>query len=869
MKALFPSKAFKLILAFSYFYSLAALCNQPDSAYIFAYATEKNSGKNGLHMAWSIDQVDWHAIGPEYSFMKSDYGNWGSEKRMLSPILFQDDENRWHCLWSLNEKDGVFAYSVSKDLIEWEPQSYPIVMESSNCLFPELVFDETDREYVISWLSGSEGELVAYSTTTTDFLVYAPSQKIPESSRMNVRKSISIQGTTESGTVHKVAWKVINELIKEQKLAAYEQGLNDENAHTDSIRFSQIESVDAVFSFDNTKRKRISNSLMGVFFEDINYAADGGLYAEQIQNRGFEYALDDKKGRDSTWTSTKAWKVLGKGASLGIDSLLPIHPNNRHYGILHVKETKASLINEGFDGIPLIAGEKYVFSLFARQMDGNNQTLNIRLIGKNGEIYGESAILKISGDWQKYTTELIAKETVADARLEIAPQMSGSVALDMISLFPQNTFKGRENGLRADLAQTIADLNPQFLRFPGGCVVHGDGLANIYKWKNTIGPIETRIPQRNLWGYHQSFGLGFYEYFQFCEDIGAEALPVVAAGVPCQNSSTGGAGQQCGVPLTEMDTYIQDVLDLIEYANGDTSSTWGKKRANAGHPEPFNLKYIGIGNEDLITHIFEERFTLIYDAVKLKYPEITIIGTVGPFSEGADYRKGWEIADKLHIPIVDEHYYRSPGWFINNQDFYDKYDRSKSKVYLGEYASWGNTLYNALAEAIYLTGIERNGDIVIMSSYAPLLAKKGHAQWRTDLIFFNNTDINPTPNYYVQQLFGQHAGDVYIPNTMLLSNEQEGVRERISASLVQDSKSKDIIVKLVNLLPVTVNSSIDLTDFDISHDEVEVFVLKGKPDEKDSKPVKLLIPYSEISAFELPAYSLTVFRFKTNGKLNE
>jgi alpha-L-arabinofuranosidase len=859
----FYTKPIRLILAFSCLYSMAALCNQPDSAYIFAYATDKSLNKNGLYVAWSIDQGDWHPIGPEYSYLKCDYGNWGTEKRMISPILLQDAENTWHCLWSVNATDGVFAHSASKDLVEWGPQTYPIVMKKGNCLLPQIAYDKKNNEYIITWLSVNEADTVAYSTTTRDFTDYSPSQKIPVSSRQNLRRSITISGKTESGTMHKVAWKVIDNLIKAQQLAAYAHILSSENAHSDYIRFSGLGTVNAAFTLDNPKRKKISNSLIGVFFEDINYAADGGLYAELIQNRGFEYSLNDKKGNDKTWTHTRAWKISGENASLTIDSLSPVHPNNKYYAILETGEKSSGLINKGFDGIPIEAGEKYDFSVFARTMDGRTGTLKMRLIGRNGEIYGESGTLTISGDWQKYNAVLIAKKTVTDANLEIVPQIGLSIALDMVSLFPRNTYKGRKNGLRPDLAQAIAGLKPRFVRFPGGCIVHGDGLANIYRWKNTIGPLEARKPQRNLWGYHQSYGLGFFEYFQFCEDIGAEPLPVVAAGVPCQNSSTGGAGQQGGIPMSEMDSYVQDVLDLVEYANGDTTTTWGKKRADAGHPEPFNLKYLGIGNEDLISHIFEERFTLIYDALKEKYPEITVIGTAGPFSEGADYKEGWRIANKLQIPIVDEHYYKSPGWFINNQDFYDKYDRSGSRVYLGEYASWGNTLYNALAEAIYLTAIERNGDVVIMSSYAPLLAKENHIQWTTDLIFFNNTEVKPTVNYYIQQLFSQHAGDIYIPYNIILSDNHDGVRERIAASVVQDSESNDIIVKLINILPVAVNSAINLKDFNIYGDEAEATLLKGEPDEQNLSPEKFIIPVSDTIKAELPPYSFTVIRIKT------
>ena len=354
--------------------------------------------------------------------------------------------------------------------------------------------------------------------------------------------------------------------------------------------------------------------------------------------------------------------------------------------------------------------------------------------------------------------------------------------------------------MRADLAQTIADLHPRFVRFPGGCVAHGDGLHNIYRWKNTVGPLETRKPDRNIWNYHQSMGLGYFEYFQFCEDVGAEPLPVIAAGVPCQNSSTGGHGQQGGIPMCDMDQYVQDILDLIEWANGDKNTRWGKLRAEAGHSEPFNLKYVGIGNEDLITDIFQERFEMIFDAIKEKHPEITVIGTVGPFSEGTDYRVGWELASKLEVPMVDEHYYQPPGWYLNNQDYYDRYDRSEPKVYLGEYATHipGRKLNmeTALCDALHLINVERNADVVSMTSYAPLLAKKGNTQWNPDLIYFDNTNIYLTPDYYVQKLFGQNSGDEYIPSMISLSDNNEDVQKRVASSLVYDSKSGDYILKL-------------------------------------------------------------------------
>lgn len=373
---------------------------------------------------------------------------------------------------------------------------------------------------------------------------------------------------------------------------------------------------------------------------------------------------------------------------------------------------------------------------------------------------------------------------------------------------------------------------------------------------------------KNLWGYHQSMGLGYHEYFQFCEDMGAEPLPVLAAGVPCQNSACEhgklvSGGQQGGIPMEHMDEYVQDVLDLIEYANGDPKKNkWAKMRAEAGHPKPFNLKYVGIGNEDLITDAFEERFTMIYKAVKEKYPEITVIGTVGPFYEGTDYEEGWDLATRLNVPMVDEHYYNTPGWFINNQDYYDRYDRLKSKVYLGEYAAHlpgrPNNIETALAEALYLTAVERNGDIVEMTSYAPLLAKEGHTQWNPDLIYFNNQEVKPTVGYYAQLLYGQNSGDTYLPADRKIDNPRADVQKRIASSVVRDSRTGDLIIKLVNLLPVPVKTSVDCPD--MPSNEAVLKVLSGKPTDREAKPVESSLQVSGKFSYEMPAYSLSVIR---------
>ena len=554
----------------------------------------------------------------------------------------------------------------------------------------------------------------------------------------------------------------------------------------------------------------------------------------------------------------------------------PVHENVPHYAVLEIRLVGASMMNDGYDGITLKKGEKYDFSCFAR-IAGENKggKVVVCLLDQEGNEVGKTLVKVSSKSWKKLKAVLTAQEDVQAAKLSLQPAGTGTYHFDLVSLFPQNTFKGRKNGLRADLAQAVAYLHPRFVSFPGGGVAHGDGVDNIYAWKGSIGPLEARKPLRNLWGYHQTRGLGYFEYFQFCEDIGAEPVPVLAAGVPCQNSGTcshhskdeiGCKGQQGGMPMEEMPAYIQDVLDLIEYANGDARKTeWGRKRAEAGHPKSFNLKYIGIGNEDLITEVFEERFTMIYKAVREKYPEVTVIGTVGPFYEGTDYDEGWKLATRLDVPMVDEHYYVAPGWFIHNQDYYDRYDRSKSKVYLGEYAAHlpgrPSNLETALAEALYLTAVERNADVVAMTSYAPLLAKEGYTQWRPDLIYFNNVEVKPTVGYYTQQMYGQNAGNEYFASTITLDNGLDAVKKRVGVSVVKDPMTGDYIVKLVNMLPVEVSSKIELEGVTLVNPTAQKIVLAGNPKDEDVTPITEDFEVQEHGFdYTLPSYSFTVIR---------
>ena len=431
---------------------------------------------------------------------------------------------------------------------------------------------------------------------------------------------------------------------------------------------------------------------------------------------------------------------------------------------------------------------------------------------------------------------------------------------------------GRKNGLRKDLAQVIADLHPKFVRFPGGCMSHGQGMENIYHWNHTVGPLQDRKPDFNIWGYHQTRGLGFFEYFQFCEDIGAEPLPVLAAGVPCQNSNNnrqGIGGQQGGIPMKDMPAYIQELLDLIDWANGDpATSKWAKMRADAGHPKPFNLKYIGIGNEDIISTVFEERYEMICKAIRAKYPDINICGTVGPFhTPSADYLEGWDFTKK-HPDLqymVDEHYYESTGWFMHHRNYYDNYDRNGAKVYLGEYAASTDAkrpnVETALAEALYLTDIERNGDIVEMTSYAPMLAKDGHHNWNPDMIYFSNTEVRPTPAYETQRLFSVYSGDRYVASELKINVtrepgattfEEPTFAHRLGASVVRNSKTGKTYLKVINALPERLILDIEGLTIPVG---TKAIGFDGLPEDQQ---VELKTEETQSKSLILPPYSIRV-----------
>ncbi|MCH5377903.1 MAG: alpha-N-arabinofuranosidase, partial [Planctomycetes bacterium] len=523
----------------------------------------------------------------------------------------------------------------------------------------------------------------------------------------------------------------------------------------------------------------LSPHLYGLFFEDINYGADGGLYAELVQNRSFEYRSLERTHRGTGFHPLYAWEKIerdGGHAEVQVDDTAPLNANNKNYLELRIDPPGVvGICNTGYSGIPLDEGAVYDISLYARTVDwAGDSALTVSLEDKEGAACGSIVLQGVDATWRKLEGVLTATKTTDEGRLVVTTTGQGTFNLDMVSLFPRDTFKGRKNGLRKDLAESLRDLDPKFLRFPGGCVAHGWGLDNIYRWKDTVGDVAQRKPNWNLWGYHQTYGLGYFEYFQLCEDLDMTPLPVVPIGVSC-----GFRGLQV-VPMDKLQPHIQDALDLIEFANGPVSSKWGSVRGAMGHPESFNLKYICLGNEEHDTPEVRERFPLFVEAIRNAYPEIRIIGTSG-LGAGLPL---YDLMTEEAVYSSDEHYYESPEWFLRNQHRFDDFDRSKPKIFVGEYAAHDtgrrNTLYSALAEAAYLTGVERNGDIVDMACYAPLFGREDHLQWRPDLIYFDNRRVVRTTNYYVQQLFAQNKGDTYVHSTLTMG---EPNRETVSCTV--------------------------------------------------------------------------------------
>ncbi|RNL86664.1 alpha-L-arabinofuranosidase, partial [Sinomicrobium pectinilyticum] len=545
-------------------------------------------------------------------------------------------------------------------------------------------------------------------------------------------------------------------------------------------------------------------TMYGVFFEDINFAADGGLYAELVKNRSFEFTLPL-----TGWLQPDSDRH-SLNENSGIATVIRSDKeHNARFCRVEVKNDKGySLINEGFRGMGIKEGEKYNLSFMAARQEGNISGIHFQLIDAKGSVLAETSVRPDSGDWKKYTAVLTPNRTEEKAQLKITFDGNGSIDMDMISLFPENTWKNRPNGLRKDLVQLLYDMDPGFLRFPGGCIVEGRTLDRRYQWKKTVGPVEERDILVNRWNtefghrltpdYYQSFGLGFFEYFQLAEDLGAEPLPILSCGMACQFNT----GEL--VPMNELDPYVQDALDLIEFANGPVDSHWGKIRKDMGHPEPFHMKYIGIGNEQWGPE-YIARYKVFEKAIKEKYPDMIIVSGSGPFPEGEHFEYGMEELRKLKAEIVDEHYYKDPKWFRENADRYDGYDRNGPKVFAGEYAAQSvaiaspenrNNWECALSEAAFITGLERNAEVVHLTSYAPLMAHKEGWQWTPDLIWFDNLKSYGTPNYYVQKLFSLNKGTHVVPVT--LNGQALTGQNDLYATASLDKKTGEIIVKIVN-----------------------------------------------------------------------
>ena len=559
-------------------------------------------------------------------------------------------------------------------------------------------------------------------------------------------------------------------------------------------------------TFDvNTKKvgAKVQPTMYGIFFEDINYAADGGLYGELVKNRSFEFP-----------DALMGWKAFGK-FEVKNDGPFERCPHYVVLGYSGHNDAATGLQNEGYFGIGIEKAEDYRFSVWAKAVSGD-ATVEVSLVDENTmEEHQEfaTAELKVSGnEWKKYELVLKPTKTVQKANLRLLLKGKNSVALEHVSLFPKHTFKDRDNGMRRDLAQALYDLHPGVFRFPGGCIVEGSSLEQRYQWKNSIGPVENRPLNGNRWlstfnyrlfpDYYQSYGLGFYEYFLLSEDIGAEPLPVLNVGMACQYQNWN--NPKAHVPVDSLQPYIQDCLDLIEFANGDVNTTWGKKRAEMGHPAPFNLKFLAVGNEQWDT-LYYERLRPFVKAIKAKYPNIKLIGTSGPDSEGKMFDKGWKAMKELKADLVDEHFYRDEHWFLSHGLRYEGYDRKGPKVFAGEYACHGkgkkwNHFETSLYEAAFMTDLERNADVVDMATYAPLFAHVDGWQWRPDMIWYDNTRMFKTVSYYVQQMYACNKGTNVLPLTMngKAVAGQEG-QDGLFASAVVDKQKGEVIVKVANI----------------------------------------------------------------------
>ena len=639
----------------------------------------------------------------------------------------------------------------------------------------------------------------------------------------------------------------------------------------------------------------IQSTMYGIFFEDINYAADGGLYGELVKNRSFEFPQH-----------LMGWQAFGC-VDVKDDGPFERCP---HYVVLSApdhRDRRTGLTNEGFFGIGVKKNEQYRFSVWAKAPKGSG-AIRVQLIDEStmreNQTFAEQTIDIASKDWKKYSVELKSNIDLKRAKLRIFLKGGNSVALEHVSLFPVNTYKNRENGMRRDLAQALEDLHPGIFRFPGGCIVEGTDLDTRYQWKNSVGPVENRPLNQNRWehtfdyryfpDYYQSYGLGFFEFFQLAEDIGAEPLPVISCGLSCQFQNPDPTKPGVHVALDDLGPYIQDALDLVEFANGDVNTKWGKLRADMGHPAPFNLKFLGVGNEQWdydekhggFGPVFTERLKKFSDALRAKYPNLKLIGTTGPNSEGWDFDLLQPRMKELKVDLYDEHYYRDEQWFLSHGLRYDSYDRKGPKVFAGEYACHGrgkkwNHYEAAILEAAHMTGFERNADIVPMTTPAPLFAHVEGWQWRPDQIWYDQTQMFKTVSYYVQQLYATNKGTHVLPLTTPKQQgkktigvpvaNQEG-QNGLFASAAFDQNTNEVIVKVANtsktVQPITLNLK-DLTG--ASTAETITLSHSGMDDENSIQRPELITPKKgsiactadkkqTVISDQLPAMSFRIYR---------
>lgn len=625
----------------------------------------------------------------------------------------------------------------------------------------------------------------------------------------------------------------------------------------------------------------VQPTMWGIFFEDINFAADGGVYAEMVKNKSFEFLLPMMGWKE---LASDRFSLNQKSGAIEIINRGEGHDNNPRFARVKVNDEKGyALINEGFFGMGVKKELTYNFSILLKPEDPGIGGLKVELLGAGDSVIGSAETIDIdSEDWKKYTASIKPTATFAKAKLRLTFTGKGIADIDLVSLFPSDTWKGRAGGLRTDLVQLLADLKPGFLRFPGGCIVEGRDLSTRYQWKKTVGAADDREVMINRWNtefahrqapdYFQSFGLGFYEYFQLAEDIGASPLPILSCGMACQFNTAE------LVPMDELDPYIQDALDLIEFANGSADTKWGKLRTDMGHPATFNMRFIGVGNEQWGEQYFE-RAAEFEKAVHAKYPDIVIISSAGPFANGELFDYAWEELRASKAQIVDEHYYQAPDWFLKNTNRYDNYDRSGPKIFAGEYAAQSvrtaspdnkNNWLCALSEAAFMTGLERNADVVHMASYAPLFAHAEGWQWTPDLIWFDNLSSYGTPNYHVQKLFSTNRGTHTL--SVLAEGQNVNGQNGLYASAVWDKASGEVIVKIVNSTDKVISQQLAFTGAKRPGSQVEMTVLKGDPADENGfqDPSKIVPATTKVSAkgqgmkLELAPYSVTMVRRKVN-----